>query len=158
MEFTVALGRQVPMTDASAVNDFNAQIIDEFRENGGKVGGMFEKATLLLLHHKGAKSGVERISPLAYRREGNAYAVFGSRGGAPTHPDWYFNLIANPRAQVEVGSDTIEVVARVDGGPGTRSHLGGDQARNAAHGRLRDQDQPSDPRGDPRPRLTTPTA
>jgi deazaflavin-dependent oxidoreductase (nitroreductase family) len=116
MEITVPLGRQVTMTDASAVNDFNAQIIDEFRQNGGKVGGMFEKATLLLLHHKGAKSGVERISPLAYRRQGDAYAVFGSRGGAPTHPDWYFNLIANPRARVEVGSETIDVVARVTEG------------------------------------------
>ena len=91
------------MTDASAVNDFNAQIIDEFRENGGKVGGMFEGGTLLLLHHKGAKSGVERISPLAYRREGKAYAVFGSKGGAPTHPDWYFNLIANPTRRSRSG-------------------------------------------------------
>jgi deazaflavin-dependent oxidoreductase (nitroreductase family) len=104
------------MSDVSAVNDFNAKIIEEFRENGGKVGGMFERASLLLLHHKGAKSSVERISPLAYRREGSAYAVFGSRGGAPTHPDWYFNLIANPHAQVEVGSDTIDVVARVTEG------------------------------------------
>jgi deazaflavin-dependent oxidoreductase (nitroreductase family) len=116
MEFTVPLGRQGTVTDASAVNDFNATIIDEFRQNGGKVGGMFERATLLLLHHKGAKSGVERISPLAYRREGDGYAVFGSRGGAPTHPDWYFNLIANPRVQIEVGTETIDVVARVTEG------------------------------------------
>ncbi len=104
------------MSDVSAVNDFNAQIIEEFRENAGKVGGMFERATLLLLHHKGAKSGVERVSPLAYRREGDAYAVFGSRGGAPTHPDWYFNLVANPQTQIEVGTDTIDVVARVTEG------------------------------------------
>ena len=74
------------MSDVSAVNDFNAQIIEEFRENAGKVLGMFERATLLLLHHKGAKSGVERISPLAYRREGDAYAVFGSLPGARPTP------------------------------------------------------------------------
>ena len=72
---------------------------------------MFERATLLLLHHKGAKSGVERVSPLAYRREADAYAVFGSRGGAPTHPDWYFNLMATPDVDVEVGTDTISVHA-----------------------------------------------
>jgi deazaflavin-dependent oxidoreductase (nitroreductase family) len=97
----------------SAPNDWNRKIIEEFRANGGKVGGMFKGANLLLLHHTGAKTGTERVSPLAYQRVGNAYAVFGSKGGAPTHPDWYYNVRANPRAKAEIDADTIEVTARV---------------------------------------------
>ncbi|RPI06398.1 MAG: nitroreductase family deazaflavin-dependent oxidoreductase [Actinobacteria bacterium] len=110
------------------MNDFNAKLIEEFRENGGKVGGMFEKSSLLLLHHKGAKSGVERISPLAYRKVGDAYAVFGSKGGGPTNPDWYHNVQANPRTKVEVGSETIDVVARVASGD-ERDRIWEDQKR-----------------------------
>ena len=78
-------------------NDFNGQIIEEFRANGGKVGGMFEGAPMVLVHHKGAKSGTERVNPLMYRDLGDgAIAVFASKGGAPTNPDWYHNLVANP--------------------------------------------------------------
>jgi deazaflavin-dependent oxidoreductase (nitroreductase family) len=98
------------MTDAK---DFNQQIIDEFRANGGKVGGRFEGAPLLLLHSTGAKSGRERVNPVTYRRDSDHLVIFGTKAGAPTNPDWYHNLVANPRAKVEVGSDTLEVVAHV---------------------------------------------
>ena len=93
--------------------DWNVKIIEEFRANGGKVGGVFEGADLLLLHHTGAKSGTERINPLGYQRVGNAYAVFGSKAGASTNPDWYYNLLANPRTTAEIGTETIGVIARV---------------------------------------------
>ncbi len=91
--------------------DFNAQIIDEFRANGGRVGGMFEGGTLLLLHHTGAKSGKSRINPLGYLSDQGRYVVFASKAGAPTNPDWYHNLKAHPDVTIEVGSDTIEAVA-----------------------------------------------
>ena len=91
--------------------DFNAQIIDEFRANDGRVGGMFEGTPLLLLHHVGAKSGVARINPLAYLEDGGRYAIFASKGGAPTNPDWYHNLMASPDVSIEVGAETLRVVA-----------------------------------------------
>ncbi len=100
--------------------DWNRRIVDEFRANDGKVGGPFEGATLLLLHHTGAKTGTERVNPLAEQPLENGWAVFASKGGAPTNPDWYHNLVANPRAKVEVGTDhgieTVDVVARVADG------------------------------------------
>lgn len=95
------------------MSDWNAAIIKEFRENEGKVGGPFEGAPLLLLHHVGARSGQERVSPVMYQAVGQDYAVFASKAGAPTNPDWYHNLVANPKASVEVGTDTVEVTARV---------------------------------------------
>ena len=95
------------------LNETNKQIISEFRANDGVVGGMFEGLTLLLLHHAGAKSGTERVSPLVYRSEGDAWVVFGSKGGAPTNPDWYYNLLANPTTTVELGTETHAVTARV---------------------------------------------
>jgi deazaflavin-dependent oxidoreductase (nitroreductase family) len=91
--------------------DFNARIIDEFHANEGVVGGMFEGVPLLLLHHTGAKSRKNRINPLAYQGDGGRYVVFASKGGAPTNPDWYHNLQANPNVTIEVGTDTIAVVA-----------------------------------------------
>ena len=91
--------------------DFNTQVIEEFRSNDGKVGGMFEHLELLLLHHTGAKSGQERVTPVAYYKDGDNYAIFASKGGAPTNPAWYHNLLANPDATIEVGNDTIEVTA-----------------------------------------------
>jgi deazaflavin-dependent oxidoreductase (nitroreductase family) len=94
-------------------DDWNQKIIDEFRQNAGHVGGPFEGVPILLLHHKGAKSGVERINPLAYRADGDNLVVFGSKGGAPTNPDWVHNLRANPDARVEVGQETVGVRARV---------------------------------------------
>jgi deazaflavin-dependent oxidoreductase (nitroreductase family) len=95
------------------MNDFNTQIIEEFRTNDGKLGGQFEGATMLLLHHTGAKSGTARVNPLAYQKVGDSFAVFASKGGAPTNPDWYYNLRAHPDTTVEVGTQTIPVVARV---------------------------------------------
>jgi deazaflavin-dependent oxidoreductase (nitroreductase family) len=94
------------------VNDWNKRIIDEFRANEGKVGGPFEGAPVLLLHTKGRKSGRERVNPLVYQSIGDAMAVFGSKGGAPTHPDWYRNVLANPDVMVEVGTETFDVGAQ----------------------------------------------
>jgi deazaflavin-dependent oxidoreductase (nitroreductase family) len=91
--------------------DFNAQIIDEFHANEGRVGGMFEGMPLLLLHHTGAKSGKNRINPLAYQSDDGRYVVFASKGGAPTNPDWYHNLKAQPNVTIELGTDRIDVVA-----------------------------------------------
>ncbi|MGZ4180009.1 MAG: nitroreductase family deazaflavin-dependent oxidoreductase [Solirubrobacteraceae bacterium] len=96
---------------STSPQDFNAQIIEEFRANQGRVGGPFEGATLLLLHHVGARSGKDRVNPLVYNRDGDRYVVFASKAGAPTNPDWYHNLKANPRVTIEVGTDTIEVAA-----------------------------------------------
>ncbi len=94
------------------MTDWNAQIIEEFRANGGKVGGPFEGGTLLLLHSTGAKTGKERVNPLMYQQVDGGYAVFASKAGAPTNPDWYHNLKANPEAWIEVGTDRVEVKAR----------------------------------------------
>lgn len=94
-------------------NDFNGKVIEEFRANGGKVGGPFEGADMLLLHHTGARSGAERVSPLGYQPVGDGYAIFASKAGGPANPDWYHNLVANPDATIEVGTGTIKVVARV---------------------------------------------
>ncbi len=96
---------------ASSPNDFNARIIDEFRANGGRVGAPFENTPLLLLHHVGAKSGTERINPLAYLRDDGRYVIFASKAGAPTNPDWYHNLKAHPEVTIEVGTDTLKAVA-----------------------------------------------
>jgi deazaflavin-dependent oxidoreductase (nitroreductase family) len=95
------------------VDDWNRRIIEEFRANGGKVGGPFDGAPLLLLHHRGAKTGTERVNPVMYQAVGDDFAVFASKAGAPTNPDWYYNLVANARATVDVGSSTVEVTARV---------------------------------------------
>jgi deazaflavin-dependent oxidoreductase (nitroreductase family) len=91
--------------------DFNAKIIEEFHANAGRVGGMFEGLPLLLLHHIGAKSGKSRINPLAYQDDDGRYVVFASKAGAPTNPDWYYNLRAHPNATIEVGVDTLDVTA-----------------------------------------------
>jgi deazaflavin-dependent oxidoreductase (nitroreductase family) len=91
--------------------DFNAQIIEEFHANEGRVGGMFEGMPLLLLHHTGAQSGKSRINPLAYQSDDGRYVVFASKAGAPTNPDWYHNLKAQPHVRIEVGTDTVDVVA-----------------------------------------------
>jgi len=96
----------------SDFNDWNRQIIDEFRANGGKVGGRFEGAPMILVHHRGAKTGTERVTPLVYQPYGDAFVVFGSKGGATTHPHWFLNLEANPEVEVEVGTETIPVRAR----------------------------------------------
>ena len=96
--------------------DWNSGIIDEFRANAGRVGGMFEGAPLLLLHHVGAKTGTARVAPLMYQAVEDGYAVFASKAGAPTNPDWFHNLMANPQTSVEVGTETVAVTARVTTG------------------------------------------
>ncbi|GAB3586243.1 nitroreductase family deazaflavin-dependent oxidoreductase [Amycolatopsis endophytica] len=93
------------------VTDFNNRTIAEFRENGGKVGGPFAGAPLLLLHTTGARSGKPRINPMVYLPDGDRYLVFASKGGADSNPDWYWNLRANPEAWIEVGDRTVEVRA-----------------------------------------------
>ncbi len=95
------------------VNDFNATVIEQMRANEGRAGAPFEGAPLLILHHVGAKSGIERENPMMYRAVGDHFAVFASKAGAPTNPDWYHNLLANPDVSVEVGGETIAVTARV---------------------------------------------
>ncbi|HUZ09950.1 MAG TPA: nitroreductase family deazaflavin-dependent oxidoreductase [Acidimicrobiales bacterium] len=97
-------------------NDFNRNVIEEFRANAGKVGGPFEGAPMILVHHLGAKSGAARISPLVYLPVGDDFAVFASKGGAPSDPQWFHNLVAHPATTVEVGTDTVDVRARVVAG------------------------------------------
>src|SRR5262245_35732284 len=103
--------------------DHNAGIIQEFRTNDGRVGGYFEGATLLLLHTVGAKSGREHVTPLVYLPDGDRYVVIASKGGAPTNPDWYYNLLAHPDVTVEVGTDTVAVRAEVVEDDGERDAL-----------------------------------
>ncbi|MEA2517042.1 MAG: hypothetical protein QOG16_880 [Actinomycetota bacterium] len=95
------------------MSDWNSGIIDEFRANEGRVGGRFEGRPILLLHHKGAKTGTARVNPLAYQPlSDDSWAIFASKGGHPTNPDWYYNLLAHPEVAVEIGTDTIDVTAR----------------------------------------------
>ena len=97
-------------------NDWNDRIIDEFRSNDGRVGGHFDGAPMILIHHIGARSGTERVTPLVYLPEGDRMAIFATKAGAPTNPDWYHNLKANPAIDVEVGTDRFPVaVTEVDG-------------------------------------------
>ena len=99
-------------TDAASFHAFNAAIVDEFRANGGKVGGQFEGGNLLLLHTTGAKSGQPRMSPLAYLPVDGKILIVGSKAGADTNPDWVHNLRANPHARIEIGEDQYDVAAR----------------------------------------------
>lgn len=94
-------------------SDWNRQIIEEFRANEGKVGGVWEGRRLLLLTTTGAKSGQRRTTPLAYLPDGERLLIFGSKAGAPTHPDWYHNLVAHPDVTVEVGAETYKATATV---------------------------------------------
>jgi len=98
------------------MSDWNTRVIEEFRANGGRVGGPFQGRPLLLLHTTGARSGAPRVTPLMYQTVDSGYAVFGSKGGAPSHPDWYHNLVAHPDASIEVGGDVIGVRARLASG------------------------------------------
>ena len=93
--------------------DWNKATIDEFRANAGKVGGHFAGRTLLLLHTIGAKSGQERINPVVYATDGDRLVITASKGGYPTHPDWYYNLLAHPLVTVEVGAETFQARAEV---------------------------------------------
>lgn len=93
------------------MNDFNAQVIEEFRANGGTAGGMFEGLPLVLVHNVGAKSGTEYVTPLVYLGEDGRTFIFASKGGADNHPGWFHNLKANPEVSIEIGRDTVDVVA-----------------------------------------------
>jgi deazaflavin-dependent oxidoreductase (nitroreductase family) len=95
------------------MNDWNRQMIEDFRASGGKVGGMWEGRPLLLLTTTGAKSGQRRTNPTMYLRDGDRLLVFASRSGTPTNPDWYYNLLAHPEVTVEVGSETYAATATV---------------------------------------------
>lgn len=95
----------------SDVNDWNQKIIDEFRANEGRLGGPFEGAPVLLLTTTGAKSGMKRTHPMMYLLEGDNTYVFASKAGAPTNPDWYHNLVANPKVSVELGGETFDATA-----------------------------------------------
>ena len=101
------------MTTPADMNDFNKQVVEEFRANEGKVGNYFEGKNVLLLTTIGAKSGAERLSPLVYTKDGDRYVVAASMGGAPKNPAWYHNLVANPKVTVEVGTEKFEATATV---------------------------------------------
>ncbi len=101
------------MANETDRNAFNQGIIDEFRANGGKVGGMFEGRPMMLLTTTGAKSGRQYVSPLVYLPDGDRIVIFASKAGAPTNPDWYHNLVKHPRVTVEVGTETYDANAVV---------------------------------------------
>ncbi len=98
------------MMDKTELDDWNTRVIDEFRANGGRVGGQFEGANMILVHNFGAKSGTERVSPMVYFPDGDRFLIVASAAGSPKNPDWYHNLKARPEVTVEVGTETIPVV------------------------------------------------
>jgi deazaflavin-dependent oxidoreductase (nitroreductase family) len=102
---------------AGGTSDYNTKIIEEFRANEGRVGGIWEGITLILIHHIGARSGIERVKPLACSPQpGGRFVIWASNGGSPTHPSWFYNLKANPRTTVEVGPEKFTVlVQELDG-------------------------------------------
>jgi deazaflavin-dependent oxidoreductase (nitroreductase family) len=97
----------------SDTRSFNAGIIDEFRANGGKVSGMFEGAPMLLLTTTGAKSGNPYTTPVVHTKDGDRIVIIASKAGAPSNPDWYYNLLANPEVTVELGTETFQATASV---------------------------------------------
>ncbi len=99
------------------MSDWNKKIIEEFRANNGKVGGPYEGNTLLILHTTGAKSGKEHVNPLVTFEDNNRLVVVASKGGAPSHPDWYYNLLANPKVTVEYGNEEFRARASVASEP-----------------------------------------
>ena len=114
----------------SEMNDWNTKVIAEFRENEGKVGGNFEGAPIVLMHHVGRRSGEQFVSPVMYLADEtnpDRIFVFASKGGAPTHPDWYHNLTAAGNGTVEVGTEVYDVaVAEISGAE--RDHIYAEQA------------------------------
>jgi deazaflavin-dependent oxidoreductase (nitroreductase family) len=107
------LQREAEDNPMATMNEFNAKIIDEFRANSGKVGGMFAGAPMLLLHSTGAKSGKAYTTPLVYLPDGDRWVIIASKAGAATNPDWFHNLVANPDTEIEVGSEKLKVHAEV---------------------------------------------
>jgi len=109
-------------------NDWNKMIIDEFRANKGKVGGQFENMHLLLLNTIGAKSGRKRVNPVAYITDSDKYVIAASKAGADTNPDWFYNIIAHPELEVEVGDQRVQVSAAIASEP-ERTKLYGNMAQ-----------------------------
>jgi deazaflavin-dependent oxidoreductase (nitroreductase family) len=104
--------RAAPSASRHADNAFNRQIVEEFRANAGHVSGGLADMPLILVHHIGAKSGIERVTPLAYTAEQDGrYLIYASNGGSPDHPSWYYNVKANPSIEVETGTETFTVRA-----------------------------------------------
>jgi deazaflavin-dependent oxidoreductase (nitroreductase family) len=111
-------------------SDYNTQIINEFRANGGRVGGPWAGTTLILIHHIGARSRAERVTPLGcFSQPGGRFVIVASSGGSPTQPNWYYNLKAHPKITVEVGAQTFTVLA--DELAGAARTVGEHQARTA---------------------------
>jgi deazaflavin-dependent oxidoreductase (nitroreductase family) len=96
---------------ASAFNNLNRGVIDEFRANGGKTTGPFKNAPLILVTHTGAKSGKRYTTPLVHTLDGDRYVIIASKGGAPEHPSWYYNLKANPEVRIELPGDAFDALA-----------------------------------------------
>jgi deazaflavin-dependent oxidoreductase (nitroreductase family) len=137
------------MADAATdgINGFNDKILAEFRANGGRVSGSLAGTPMILIHHIGAKSGIERVTPLACSpQDDGRIVIVASNGGSPTHPSWYYNPRANPRIEVEVGTETFTVLAEeLDGtaraelwlnssDAGTAGSLAGTPASVGGHG------------------------
>ena len=97
---------------ASSASEYNAKIIEEFRANQGRLGGEWAGTTVILVHHIGARSGIERVTPLGcFVLQDGRFAIVASNGGSPRHPDWYYNLKAHPVIQAELGAQTFTVLA-----------------------------------------------
>jgi len=121
-------------------NDFNQQVIAEFRANDGKVGGPFAGSPMLLLTTTGAKSGQSRTTPLVYSTDGDRIVIIASKAGGPTNPDWYHNLVAHPTATVEMGTEKFQARAAVQPSGGA----------DARFRRVSEEDHPADPGRRPR--------
>jgi deazaflavin-dependent oxidoreductase (nitroreductase family) len=102
--------------------DFNDRIVDEFRAKGGKLPGPAEGSALLLLHTRGARTGRERVNPVAYQALPDGWAIFAAHAGADKNPDWFHNLVAGPETIIEVGTETVPVRARIATGE-EREHI-----------------------------------
>ncbi|MGB3603605.1 MAG: nitroreductase family deazaflavin-dependent oxidoreductase [Gordonia sp. (in: high G+C Gram-positive bacteria)] len=115
----------------SAPQDWNSQIVNEFRANDGRVGGNFEGAPMVLVHHQGRKSGKQNVSPMMYladESDPSTVYVFASKGGAPSNPGWYYNLTTAGKATIEIGTETHEVtVTEITGD--SRDRIIAEQAR-----------------------------
>jgi len=96
---------------ADSMTEFNQKVIDEFRSNGGKVGGAFTGAPMIILTHTGAKSGKTYTTPLVYSKDGDRYVIIASKAGAPTNPAWYHNLLVHPEVTIEIGTDKFKAKA-----------------------------------------------
>ena len=135
------------MTTRNDMHDRNRRNIEEFRASGGRVGGNFEGAPLLLLTTTGAKSGQQRVNPLMYLPDGERWIVFASKGGAPSHPDWFRNLSANPTVTVEVGCGALRGHGRDTRRRGARPSLRTPIGAVSAVRRLPGEDDPCDSGG-----------